>query len=61
MYYYDYRPYLTQINDNISDLNQNILDVYTRLDNAYTLLAVLLAAVVGILAYLMIKNWRFKK
>lgn len=59
--YYDYRPYLNTINNHLSDIEQDILDLYTRTDNMYTLVAVILAAIVGILAYLMIKNWRFKK
>lgn len=48
--------YTSQLNDVIFYLSST----YTRLDDTYKLLAVVLAVCAATLAYLMIKNWRFK-
>lgn len=61
MQYYDYRSYFQTLINQTDELEQNTLDLFSRVDDLYTLLAVILALLAGILAYLMIKNWRFRK
>lgn len=61
MQYYDYRQYFQTLIQNTDELEQNTLDLFSRVDDLYKLLAVVLAVCAATLAYLMIKNWRFKK
>lgn len=61
MYNYDYRPYFNSLITNTDNLESVLDSVSSKVDTLYTILGVILAVVVGILAYLMIKNWRFKK
>lgn len=61
MYNYDYRPYFNSLITNTDNL-ESVLDIVsTKVDTLYTILGVILAVAVCILAYLMIKNWRFRK
>lgn len=61
MYNYDYRSYFNSLITNTDNLESVLDSVSSKVDTLYTILGVILAVVVGILAYLMIKNWRFKK
>lgn len=61
MYNYDYRPYFNSLITNTDNLESVLDSLSSKVDTLYTILGVILAVAVGILAYLMIKNWRFKK
>lgn len=61
MYNYDYRPYFNSLITNTDNLESVLDSVSSKVDTLYTILGVILAVAVGILAYLMIKNWRFRK
>lgn len=61
MYNYDYRSYFNSLITNTDNLESVLDSLSTKVDTLYTILGVILAVAVGILAYLMIKNWRFKK
>lgn len=61
MYNYDYRPYFNSLITNTDNLESVLDSLSAKVDTLYTIVAVILAVAVGILAYLMIKNWRFRK